>query len=133
MFASMVKIGDKLLVRDKDDKLIASVVVDVKLILETGVYAPLTTAGTIIVDDVLASCYAVVNSHDIAHWSLLPIRMVTNLDKGFRRIWNLLSRPIMGWSTTSAMFRRRPKIGVHWYAKFLYTVGEYVLPERLHK
>lgn len=131
-FASTVKVGDKLLVRGKDDEFIASVVVDVKLILDTGVYAPLTAEGTVVVDDVLASCYALVDSQEIAHWSFLPVRMAANVDRGFRRIWNLLSRPIAGWSAESP--RRRPTaMGVHWYAKFLYTVGEYVIPGRLHK
>lgn len=133
VFAATVKIGDRLLVRDKDNSLIASVVVDVKLILETGVYAPLTAAGTVIVDDVLASCYALVDSQDIAHWSFLPVRMVANVNKGFKRIWDLLSKPITGWSETTVKPRMRPTTGVHWYAKFLYAVGEYVIPGRLHK
>lgn len=132
VFASAVKIGDKLLVRGKDDSLVASVVVDVKLILETGVYAPLTAAGTVVVDDVLASCYALVDSQDIAHWSFLPVRMVANVNRGFRRLWNLLSRPITGWTDTRTS-RMQPAVGVNWYAKFLYAVGEFVIPGRLHK
>lgn len=132
VFASTVQIGDQLLVRGHDDKLIASAVVDVKLILETGVYAPLTAAGTVVVDDVLASCYALVDSQQIAHWSFMPMRVAANVNRGFRRLWNLLSRPIAGWSVETP--RNRPiTTGVHWYAKFLYTVGEYVIPGRLHK
>lgn len=133
VFASTVKIGDKLLVCDRDDVLVASAVVDVELILETGVYAPLTAAGTVVVDDVVASCYALVDTQWIAHWSFAPVRMVVNVESGFRRVWNLLSRPIAGWSAVAAAPRRRPTLGVHWYAKFLNAIGEYVIPGRLHK
>jgi len=39
-----------------------------------GVYAPVTTAGTIAVDGVAASCYASTRSHRAAHAALKPVR-----------------------------------------------------------
>ena len=42
-------------------------------ILSVGAYTPLTLEGKIIVDGVLASCYATVD-HDLAHVGVTPIR-----------------------------------------------------------
>ena len=42
---------------------------------ETGVYAPLTSEGTIVVDGVVVSCYADVPYHTAAHVSTWPYRM----------------------------------------------------------
>jgi len=39
-----------------------------------GVYAPLTTSGNLVVDGVLASSYAEINSHRVAHWAMAPVR-----------------------------------------------------------
>jgi hypothetical protein len=39
-----------------------------------GVYAPLTQAGTIVVDGVGASCYACTRSHKAAHAAMTPMR-----------------------------------------------------------
>ncbi len=35
---------------------------------KSGIYAPLTEQGTIIVDNVHASCYSMVKNHKIAHF-----------------------------------------------------------------
>jgi len=39
-----------------------------------GIYAPLTMAGTIVVDGVAASCYANTRSHTAAHAAMKPMR-----------------------------------------------------------
>jgi hypothetical protein len=39
-----------------------------------GIYAPLTMAGTIVVDGVAASCYASTRSHMAAHAAMKPMR-----------------------------------------------------------
>jgi len=39
-----------------------------------GIYAPLTVAGTIVVDGVAASCYANTRSHTAAHTAMKPMR-----------------------------------------------------------
>ena len=43
-----------------------------------GVYAPLTLKGNIIIDEVLASCYASV-PHDLARVGMTPIRLVSDV------------------------------------------------------
>ena len=44
----------------------------------SGAYVPLTVEGSIIVDDVLASCYASVD-HDIAHFAMAPMKRFPGL------------------------------------------------------
>ena len=39
-----------------------------------GTYTPITMKGTIMVDGILASCYATVD-HDLAHLGMTPLRM----------------------------------------------------------
>ncbi|XP_017886314.1 sonic hedgehog protein A [Ceratina calcarata] len=132
IFAGRVQPGDKILVRDPDEeneiehRLRWDKVVETRLVLEEGVYAPLTTEGTLLVDDVVASCYAVIDNQEVAHLGFLPYRM---------------------WSTVKSFFERRPPAvenqrysdvrqdsstaqeeGILWYASLLYWISSYVTP-----
>ena len=74
------------------------------LLLYAGAYTPLTEEGNILVDEVLASCYAVVD-HDLGQLMMAPIKlfsetiqMVFGEDDGIPavvkinwRAWNVLS------------------------------------------
>ncbi|XP_066581920.1 sonic hedgehog protein-like [Prorops nasuta] len=124
VFAAQIKPGDRILVRDDgtnqlDDRLRWDVVVETKLVLEEGVFAPLTTEGTVVVDNVVASCYALLDSQQLAHSAFWPLRT---------------------WTRVRSLFvvQRHPEIrqddqpvGVHWYASMLYTVFSYFLPARM--
>ncbi|XP_034829797.1 indian hedgehog protein [Maniola hyperantus] len=104
-FAMNIEIGDVLLTRGQGSVMRPSRVVKTRIVSRRGVYAPLTKTGTIIVDDALASCYALVRSHALAHAAMAPLRWAA------------------GWSSSNEVSR-----GVHWYAKALYNVGDFVLP-----
>ncbi|KAJ2951941.1 hypothetical protein O0L34_g4194 [Tuta absoluta] len=108
VFAANIQVGDTLLTHGPGSVMRPSRVVRSKMVTRLGVYAPLTTTGTIMVDDALASCYALVRSQKLAHTAMAPLR------------W--LSR----WSS-SAPGADLPR-GVHWYASALYKFGDYVLP-----
>jgi hypothetical protein len=102
-FAANVDIGDVLLTTGPGSVMRPSRVVKTRVVMKRGVYAPMTATGTIIVDDALASCYAVVKSHSLAHAAMAPLRWMSH------------------WSSAEVD-------GVHWYASVLYSVGDLVLP-----
>jgi hypothetical protein len=45
------------------------------LMQSKGIYAPLTLEGTVVVDGIVASCYAATHSHHAAHAALAPMRV----------------------------------------------------------
>ncbi|XP_028323937.1 indian hedgehog signaling molecule a [Gouania willdenowi] len=71
-----------------------------------GVFAPLTWQGTLVVDGVLSSCYAVLDQHSLAHRAFAPLR--------------LLHR----WVGAVGGGHGN---GVHWYARLLHWVGSKLL------
>ncbi|KAM4534219.1 sonic hedgehog protein [Odontesthes bonariensis] len=113
VFASQVQPGQKVFVFDAERSLL--VPVSVKRIYKQnheGSFAPVTAQGTVVVDQVLASCYAVIEDHDLAHWALAPVRLAH-------------------W-VSSFLFSSEPEAsaqndGVHWYSKILYQLGTWLL------
>lgn len=142
MFAVSVKLGDRILVSDTDAASAANEVdshlrwdsvVETKLVLEEGVYAPLTMEGTLLVDDVVASCYAVVNSQSVAHYSFLPLRIWYSVTSFFLQ---RLGDPQYSVARHNNTSRTEPTTeegqnGIHWYASMLYSLSSYVLPSKM--
>ncbi|XP_034717415.1 sonic hedgehog protein A [Etheostoma cragini] len=113
IFASQVQSGQKVFVFDGERSRLEPVTVK-RIYTEEhyGSFAPVTVQGTVVVDQVLASCYAVIEDHDLAHWALAPIR---------------LAHCVSSW-----LFRSQPQVsaqndGVHWYSKILYQLGTWLL------
>ncbi|KAM9327641.1 indian hedgehog B protein-like [Pholidichthys leucotaenia] len=76
-----------------------------------GAFAPLTRQGTVVVDGVVASCYAVLDQHTLAHWAFAPLRLLHS------------------WTGTLG----QNVDGVHWYARLLHWFGRRLLDSgRLH-
>ncbi|KAI4887533.1 hypothetical protein NFI96_017104 [Prochilodus magdalenae] len=82
-----------------------------------GAYAPVTAHGTVVVDRVLASCYAGVEQHRLAHWALAPARLSHALAAWMRPFWQ---HSAQNNSVTE-------EVGLHWYARALLRVGTWLL------
>lgn len=131
VFAAEIAQGDHVMVRESAGVFVRDFVVHAEPVwLGEGVYAPLTRTGTILVDDVLVSCYALIHSQTIAHYSFAPFRLYFNMKESFARFWILLSSPVSAWSV-SAHKTFTPPLGIHPYARFLYSFSDYVLPTTL--
>jgi len=92
--------------------LAVSMVTNVTMVTGQGVFAPLTSAGTIVVGGVAASCYAYVSSHDLAHFTMAPLR--------------LSARTCSRWKCHDDTLS--PLDGVHWYARLLRRIAEFFVP-----
>ncbi|XP_011312126.1 sonic hedgehog protein A [Fopius arisanus] len=145
IYAAKVQVGDRILVRDDDRTLPGGSrvrwddVIEAELVLEEGVYAPLTREGTIVVDDVVASCYAIVNSQTIAQVGFFPLRLLSTITDGLQSVkdffWHshggqdITTNEIQGSKSMNSRWRQ-PE-GLHWYANFLYSISTYVLPSSM--
>ena len=101
-------------------------VVSVEASARRGVYAPLTAAGNLVVDGVLASCYALVDSQSVAHAAFAPVRWWEGVRRG------LLGGPAPQEEDRGGQKPKEQFVGVHWYARWLYGLGELLLPSHLH-
>ncbi|KAK6492216.1 sonic hedgehog protein A [Huso huso] len=115
-FASKVKPGQRVFITEGVGSKVKPVAVK-RIYLEEyeGSFAPVTAQGTIVVDQVLASCYAVIEEHRWAHWAFAPVRL--------------------SYGVASLLFSKDHLItnstvqdgGVHWYSNALYQLGTWVL------
>ncbi|XP_060920590.1 sonic hedgehog protein [Labrus mixtus] len=112
VFASQIQPGQKVFVFDAD-RLEPVTVKRIYTQEHEGSFAPVTMQGNVVVDQVLASCYAVIEDHQLAHWALAPVRLAH-------------------W-VSSLFFSSQPRAsvqqndGVHWYSKILYQLGTWLL------
>jgi hypothetical protein len=80
---------------------------------------PLTMAGTILVDGVLASSYAVIHNHDLAHASMAPLRWWYQLN-------NLLGQFAPNVVPANLQFEKQMN-GTHWYPQMLHSFTQQYL------
>lgn len=103
--AGAVSPGEFVLV-SSDGELVPSKVQRVSTVELTGMVAPVTMEGNLIVDGVLSSCYAMIKDHEVAHLVFSPLRLVhTYAFKAF--------------STDLSDIQQ----GVHWYPQLLMNIN----------
>ena len=73
VFADQIEEGDKL-ISWKGSEMTEETVVYVEPAAKKGIWAPLTMEGTLLVDGLLASCYASF-PHDLVDLALAPVKM----------------------------------------------------------
>ncbi|CAF2334010.1 unnamed protein product [Rotaria sp. Silwood2] len=79
LFASQVQIGDYLyLVGNGYLSAIQTKVTSVKNVQLFDAYAPLTLEGTLVVNDVVVSCYGTY-MHSLVHWIMIPRRWLRHV------------------------------------------------------
>ena len=99
------------------------VVVNVEEKDQLGVYAPLTSQGNIIVDDILASCYSDFDSHELQHMVFLPFRWMYRLFE-FIPFSKLKSNQVDG--SVNADEEK-----VFWYGQGLHVLANTIFPWKL--
>ena len=122
VYAGNVEAGQSLMTRTS--RLVASTVISVTSIHHTGVFAPLTRAGNLVVDGVVASCYAVIDSQNIAHTAFAPVRWYYSLKHSLGSLVGSSERSEARTVTQVAS-------GIHWYPRLLYSLARLVLPSHL--
>lgn len=115
-FASEVKAGQEVFVWEGRGHLRSSRVERVSMVEDRGSYAPLIAHGTIVVDGVLASCYAAVEEHRWVHWAFAPLRLSHMLTPTSWWRW------IVPVSNVTSQ-----QDGIHWYPKMLLHIGTWLL------
>ncbi|KAI5628065.1 indian hedgehog protein precursor, partial [Silurus asotus] len=112
VFASDVQLGQCVVVAHglaQEGKL--SRVIRVQLQKDIGVFAPLTLHGTVVVNDIVSSCYAAMEEHWLAHIAFSPLRALHH------------------WG--GPMWHQAE--GVHWYSSLLHWIGTHILnPKHFH-
>lgn len=111
-FANSIRIGDFVLV-NVNNTLEPRRVTNITPELHRGVYAPLTYDGTIVVNSIAASCYALIGRHSVAHTAFMPMRSLYRIEE------------VLGM--TNDIDTELPR-GIHWYARSLNKFKDTFLP-----
>ena len=137
-FAKDIQVGQYLYIRRENNQIVLERVVKKISGLGRGAFAPLTAAGNLIVNNVTASCYAVIGSQTLAHWSFMPIRWAHLV----AHFGDSLSGYLLAKSGTSRVRREswnfenflnlsdNQESGIHWYPRLLYSIFKHMIPSQ---
>lgn len=118
VFADEIRPKDFILSRDTITR-----VAIVTTVYDSGVYAPMTRHGTMVVNGVYVSCYAHWSSHEVSHRVMAPIRLWYDLSNVVRKIATVVG---IVEPTQSDVLSKEFSKGVHVYADFLMTFVRYL-------
>ena len=113
VFAKQVELGNLLYVL-KNDQIACSKVINIITEIKKGYYAPLTMEGTLVINNILASCFALIKDHHLAQYSMFPFRYYYTLKKLFH-----LNEPFNMYSSE----------GLHWIVEIMFYFASYFTPQ----
>merc|ERR1712224_152857 len=124
VFAEDIRKGDIVLVLDDGNDMKKDEVVSTDLESRIGYFSPLTLHGNIIVNDILASCYA-YEDHSLQHLAFAPFRWYHTVKQA------LLSEKMMknvGVQSHGSILTGKQ---LHWYADALFRFAINLTPEKI--
>lgn len=114
--AGSIKLNDRLRVYSRDGELIEMRVDKIEWDVRTGFVAPLTSSGTLLVNDVDASCYAEVNDHYLADLAMTPVKIWFRIKNSLSSLWS--------FSSSSSFQTSIPNdVDINTYSNVLYKVA----------
>ncbi|CAF3499167.1 unnamed protein product, partial [Rotaria sp. Silwood2] len=113
--AKQINIGDLLYVL-LNDKFEYSPVINITIEIKKGYYAPLTMKGTLLVNNVLASCFAYAKNHHLAQFYMFPFRFYYKLTRLF-----YINDP----------FNNNKSEGLHWIIAIMFNFARYFRADTL--
>lgn len=132
-FANAVRPGHWIMVKRPDGDLEYQRVSEVTAERLTGFYAPLTAQGNLVVNGIVVSCYAVIESQNYAHAAFAPLRIWDNAKYSLLHLMRSFGLTATDYHTRTSKSRHLPpkshQRGIHWYAKILYFLGHLLLPK----
>ncbi|XP_057293894.1 protein hedgehog-like [Hydractinia symbiolongicarpus] len=107
---------------DTKGRFVLSHVSKISLTTDLGAYAPLTMEGTVVVNDIYASCYAVFPSHSISHAAFYT----------WRKIYEYIKPLFIYVSSTTNLFGTESE-EYHWYPHMLKSIVNkmYIVPYKM--
>ncbi|CAF1014817.1 unnamed protein product [Adineta ricciae] len=110
-----IQLGDQFYV-SINNRLETSPIVNITNELKQGYFAPLTMTGTILVNNIYASCFASVTNHELAQMFMAPFRWYYQL---------------MRYTTVTDPFDNNHSDGIHWFVKLIYDFMSFLQPSGL--
>lgn len=109
VFASKIQTGDYVFSLSSNKSIVAERVNGISYVDIKGAYGPLTEEGTLVVNNMATSCYAVIENHSMLHMLFAPLRFLYSWSPGL----------------FSSLDEQNDQ---HWYTHLLTGVGHYIHP-----
>ena len=124
VFAGDIRKGDIVLVLDDNNEMKKDEVVSTNVESRIGYFSPLTLHGNIIVNDILASCYA-YRDHSLQHLAFAPFRWYYTAKEA------LFSEKMMHDVGIQLHENILTGTQLHWYAEALFAIATNLIPEKM--
>lgn len=119
-FAKLLNREDSIMVYDAEKQMqLEEKIKSILIEPVEGYAAPLTMEGTILVNDILVSSYAILESQSLAHAAMAPVRW-------WYKLYGNLNKSIPESMAMSLQIEKQLN-GTHWYPSLLHSLTEQYL------